>query len=408
METSWTIFEMYIAIFGLITAYGLWADKKGKGGTLELLETTKKRIAANASLFNRNIKALEREFRKQGKGSVHNRKMYEYKYNVVKIDYDRQTAELIRAWKASPRTDRHWVWFWRIFIVIGVITLFWACSNTIIEEAARQQPVNENLLKSFTEQREWNARDIPMPHMTDGRRYVSNPDSLVSEQTVSLLDAQLKKLDDSLGIESVLAIVRRVENGDIFRFSQDIFDIYHVGKNNRGLVMVLAYDDHKFRSHTGRSLEADLTDAECFRLQERYLIPSMKAGVPDSGLIYYVEAVYNTLKGKELPVMSELKSSAEDDAEDSILPAIYFFLLFAWVGIYLVVASRHGWNLKRYAGSLLVRNPFTSDTAAATAAGIILGSGGRGGHSGGFGGGGSFGGGFGGGSSGGGGATSSW
>lgn len=411
METSWTIFEMYIAIFGLIVTVGILNDKKGKGATQLLLDSTRARLAGCASRFNQQVKALQNEYKTEKKHGVR-LKTYEIKYNITKTDYDREAKEIIREWKRAKKDDMWWRVFWRIVIVAGVISLLGACTEALASMEDIEEPVGTEEMTQTREEKEWTARSIPMPHLTDGRRYVSNPDGIVSDETVRRLDAQLKQLDDSLGIESVLAIVSRVENGDIFRFAQDIFDIYKVGKNDRGLVMVLAYDDHKFRSHTGRSLEADLTDAECFRLQERYLIPSMKAEMPDSGLIYYVESVYDLLQGKELPAMSELngRTNSGDNDEDAILPSIYFFLLFVWMGVYTFVARRHGWNLKRYYNGRLTKNPFVNN-GSAFATGYVVGSilngGGGRSHGGGFGGG-SFGGGFSGGSSGGGGATSSW
>ena len=411
METSWTIFEMYIAIFGLIVTVGILNDKKGKGATQLLLDSTRARLAGCASRFNQQVKALQKEYKTEKKHGVR-LKTYEIKYNITKTDYDREAKEIIREWKRAKKDDMWWRVFWRIVIVAGVISLLGACTEALASMEDIEEPVGTEEMTQAREEKEWTARSIPMPHLTDGRRYVSNPDGIVSDETVRRLDAQLKQLDDSLGIESVLAIVSRVENDDIFRFAQDIFDIYKVGKNDRGLVMVLAYDDHKFRSHTGRSLEADLTDAECFRLQERYLIPSMKAEMPDSGLIYYVESVYDLLQGKELPAMSELngRTNSGDNDEDAILPSIYFFLLFVWMGVYTFVARRHGWNLKRYYNGRLTKNPFVNN-GSAFATGYVVGSilngGGGRSHGGGFGGG-SFGGGFSGGSSGGGGATSSW
>jgi uncharacterized membrane protein YgcG len=354
---------------------------------------------------------MQKEYKTEKKHGVR-LKTYEIKYNITKTDYDREAKEIIREWKRAKKDDMWWRVSWRIVIVAGVISLLGACTEALASMEDIEEPVGTEEMTQAREEKEWTARSIPMPHLTDGRRYVSNPDGIVSDETVRRLDAQLKQLDDSLGIESVLAIVSRVENGDIFRFAQDIFDIYKVGKNDRGLVMVLAYDDHKFRSHTGRSLEADLTDAECFRLQERYLIPSMKAEMPDSGLIYYVESVYDLLQGKELPAMSELngRTNSGDNDEDAILPSIYFFLLFVWMGVYTFVARRHGWNLKRYYNGRLTKNPFVNNGSAFATAyvvGSILNGGGGRSHGGGFGGG-SFGGGFSGGSSGGGGATSSW
>ena len=413
METSWTIFEMYVAVFGLIVVAGMLSDKKGKGATQQLLDSTRTRLVGCASRFNQQVKALQREYKTQRKLASKRGllKSYHTKYEIAKIDYDREANEIIREWHGAKKDDLWWRNFWRIVIVAGIICNIGACSQAIMALDMEEEPSTEGMAKTH-ETKVWDAKSIPMPHLTDGRRYVSNPDGIVSDETVRRLDAQLKKMDDSLGIESVLAIVSRVENGDIFRFAQDIFDIYKVGKNDRGLVMVLAYDDHLFRSHTGRSLEADLTDAECFRLQERYLIPSMKAEKPDSGLIYFTESIYNLLQGKELPVMTNLHSTSDDDDIDDILPAIYFFLLMAWIGVYLFAARRHGWQMKGYYNGLLTKNPFVENNSSALAAGYvagsILGGGGRRGGGGSWGGGGGFGGGFSGGSSGGGGATSSW
>lgn len=414
METSWTIFEMYIAIFGLIVTVGILGDKKDKGATQQLLDNTRARLKGCASRFNQQVKVLQREYNAEKMHGRRSLKTYEAKYNITKSDYDNEANEIIKEWHKAKKDNQWWVRYWKVTMVTGIICLLGACSEALVrmEEKDERSQVPEEKVFQAHEEKVWDAKSIPMPHLTDNRRYVSNPDNIVSEETVRRLDAQLKKMDDSLGIESVLAIVSRVENGDIFRFAQDIFDLYKVGKNDRGLVMVLAYDDHKFRSHTGRSLEADLTDAECFRFQERYLIPSMKAEMPDSGLIYYTEGIYNLLQGKELPVMTDLYHQTDDDT-DGILPALYFFLLAVWLGVYLFASHRHGWNMKTYYSGMLTKNPFVdngSALAAAYVAGSILSGGSRRGGSfgsGGFGGG-SFGGGFGGGSSGGGGATSSW
>jgi uncharacterized membrane protein YgcG len=414
METSWTIFEMYIAIFGLIVTVGILGDKKGKGTTQQLLDNTRARLKSCASRFNQQVKLLQKEYKGEKNHSRSILKKYEAKYIITKSDYNREADTVIREWSSAKKDNQWWERYWVAVMVTGIICLLGACTESIVrlgEKDEQTQIPIEQTLKAH-EERVWDAKSIPMPHLTDGRRYVSNPDGIISEETVRRLDAQLMKMDDSLGIESVLAIVSRVENGDVFRFAQDIFDIYKVGKNDRGLVMVLAYDDHKFRSHTGRSLEADLTDAEVFRFQERYLIPSMNAEMPDSGLIYFTEAIYNLLQGKELPVMTGLDSANSDDDADDVLPALYFFLFAAWLGIYLFASHRHGWNMKTYYSGMLAKNPFVNNGSALAAgyvAGSILSGGGRsGGYGGGGFGGGGFGGGFSGGSSGGGGATSSW
>ena len=423
METAWTIFSLYVIIFGSLIAGGLYAERSSNNERQALIRNKKNKLKACAQKYNIQIKSLEQSYKEDkkalrtkqnifqkltGQNTTSLRREYQSRYTHEKKQYTNEVRQIIHEWNAQGKNNRKWTIYWKGLIVIGAIVSLGACTHALDEIGEDE----DYLSYSNTTEHYWRAEDIPMPHLKDGRRYVSNPDSIISQETVSRLDAKLKQLDDSLGIESVVAVVSHVEGADIEGFAQKIFDIYKVGKKDYGLVMVLAYDDHKFRSHTGRSLEADLTDAECFRLQERYLIPSMKAEMPDSGLIYYVESVYDLLQGKELPAMSELngRTNSGDNDEDAILPSIYFFLLFVWMGVYTFVARRHGWNLKRYYNGRLTKNPFVNN-GSAFATGYVVGSilngGGGRSHGGGFGGG-SFGGGFSGGSSGGGGATSSW
>lgn len=149
------------------------------------------------------------------------------------------------------------------------------------------------------EDRTWTANSIPMPHLSDGYRYVSNPDGILSDSIVNCIDNIMWRMDNELGIESAVIVVNHVADRDIFRFAQDIFDKYGVGKDDRGLVLVLAYGDHLVRTHTGRSLEAELTDAECRRVQDKYLLPYVKKERPNAGMLNWTYALYDYMKDKQ-------------------------------------------------------------------------------------------------------------
>ena len=178
METSWTIFEMYIAIFGLIVTVGILNDKKGKGATQLLLDSTRARLAGCASRFNQQVKALQKEYKTEKKHGVR-LKTYEIKYNITKTDYDREAKEIIREWKRAKKDDMWWRVFWRIVIVAGVISLLGACTEALASMEDIEEPVGTEEMTQAREEKEWTARSIPMPHLTDGRRYVSNPDGIV-------------------------------------------------------------------------------------------------------------------------------------------------------------------------------------------------------------------------------------
>jgi uncharacterized membrane protein YgcG len=238
----------------------------------------------------------------------------------------------------------------------------------------------------------WTAGEIDLPHLRDGRRYTSNPDRVISEHTVAIVDSTMKRMDDELGIESAVVVVNHIANDDPFRFAQDLFDLHGIGRNDRGLVVVLAYGDHAVRTHTGLALEAELTDAEASRLQNDYLIPWMREEQPDSGLISLTEALYQTLRAKQDPSVDALMPAMHAAQSPEEKPfTFYDFLCYVW--IFSIIALR------------LINKGSSS--------GFFRGGGGGGGYSGGYSGGGrssgrSWGGGYGGGRSGGGGATSRW
>jgi uncharacterized membrane protein YgcG len=394
---------IYSGTFGTLIASGLLTDKKNRAEQRRLLGERKQAIQQLADQYNEATHQMELSFetRKQVMltGTKAAKKEYSAMYEENKEKFLEECKTIQEEWKARTAKVFAYKGYWKKLIAAGVLTQFACCSYSL---AAMDEPQDDQSMALMEEVQEkvWTATEIPMPHFEDASRYVSNPDGIVTAETEQKLNAILKEMDDSLDIESVVAIVNHVENQDIFRFAQDIFDTYHVGKNDRGLVMVLAYGDHLFRTHTGRSLEADLTDAECSRLQSEYLVPSMKAEMPDSGMLYLTQAVYNLLRHKEMPVMSPLVTTQADDDLGSM--PIYGITTAFWVLFFLYIARRYG---MMNAGAALAANPFVEQAAF-----VVTSGGGFGGGGGGFsgGGGGFSGGSFGGGSSGGGGATSSW
>ena len=250
----------------------------------------------------------------------------------------------------------------------------------------------------------WNADNIPMPHITDGRLYVSNPDTVLSQQTVDSLNTILKKMDDEVGIESAVIVVNHIENQDAFRMAQDVGNKYGVGKKetDKGLVIVVAYQDRKYFIAPGRGLEKHLTDADCSRLARNYLTPFLKVENPDEALKSLVKATYALAVEKrrlEEPSAEDLVPKYESEATAdpfTISLAIIFLILF----IYSFLNKKYGWPVL----AAMSGTGYTGYGRSRMGGGSGTWGGGFGG---GFGGG-SFGGGYGGGSFGGGGAGGGW
>lgn len=405
IESAELLLGIYSTVFLPLCIGGLVADHRKNHELKSNMLTRKNNLEQIAKKYNAVTGMLESSYKEEkrslgffsGGKKEKLRLEYEDKYNQNRKAFEMERDAFLKTFNSDTPTSVRFKKYWKKVIVAGILTQFVACGYTLGIMPSEDLETSTSTVSASTQSTTaWNAENIPMPHLTDGSRYVSNPDNVVTANTEQLLNRMLKKMDDSLKIESAMIIVNHVENEDVFRMAQDIFDKYKVGKDDRGMVIVLAYQDHKVRTHTGRKLEADLTDIECSRLQQTYAIPFMKSEQPDSGMLYLTEAIFKTLQKKELPLTWSQQKEAESDEAAGLL-AIYLFILAGWC--FLAAYLNH-----RYTGgnglSLLRPNPFYKAPT------VVVGGGSS--RGGGFGGGGFSGGGFSGGSSGGGGATSSW
>lgn len=407
-ESAWLVLQLYCLTYGSLCAGGLVADYSKNKGLAEQRAARKARQRELAKKHNQVTEMLVASYKMEKAGlstfALGNReklrRTYERRYEQNRAEYQQECRQLSLNGKTNNIGSQHFTTYWKWIFITGMLCLIAAFSYSAA--AVAEEPADTTAAVTPAETRAWDAQSVPMPHLTDGSRYVSNPDNVISTATEQHLNQILKKMDDSLSIESAVVVVNHVADEDIFRFAQDLFNIHHIGKQDRGLVVVLAYQDHLARIHTGRSLEGDLTDIESARLQRTYLIPSLKAEQPDSGMIYLTEAIYNTLLQKPLPQAPQSYVKHQEETTEDTLTSIYLLLFGGWIILGLCLGMRYG--LLTLGAALLTPNPFARPRQ------VYVGGGGFGGGSGGFGGDGSFGGGggFSGGSSGGGGATTSW
>ena len=331
------------------------------------------------------------------------KRQYSEKYEELAQEYFGKRKTIFEEYKkANPQwTKTRKIWG-RVFY-IGIIFAMVCCSAAMPWSEEPSFAATSQAVSDPQETTLWNAENIPIPFLQDSTQYVSNPDHVLTQQTVDHMNITLKRLDNELGVQSIVIVVNHIENDDPFRFAQDVGNKYGVGYGNKGLMVVVGYQDHSINISPGRALEADLTDAECHRLEQQYVVPAMRAEMPDSAMFYLTEALYSTLQKKQLPQMSNLLADADDDVDEGLATmGITLLVIIAWCVFFLRKNRQYHWLGMAGAASLLA-NPFYEETHSSSGGGF----GGFGGGGGGFSSGGG-GGHFGGGSFGGGGATSRW
>lgn len=177
--------------------------------------------------------------------------------------------------------------------------------------------------------------DIPMVHLQDKTKYACNPDGVLSDAAIAHIDSTLSWLEANKGIQTILVVVRKMENEDSFSFALELAQLHKPGhkEKNTGLVILLSTEDRQYTILTGRGLEGTLPDAICKRIENRYMLPHLKEGNWDDAMIATVEAIKKYTEGdKELHGFTN--TPAEGD-NDGLMPMI----LVLFIGGILVAAG---------------------------------------------------------------------
>lgn len=277
--------------------------------------------------------------------------------------------------------------------------------------------------------------DVPNVRLTDVRRYVTDPSSILSPAATDTINAILGRLEKSTGIETAVVMLPSIGENDIFDFSTSLFRKWGIGKkkSDNGLLILFVMDQHKVRFATGYGIEGTMTDAMSKRIQMQYMVPAFKQSDWNKGMVDGVRATAKVLDGSMEPEATDSDTDTSDLLFSiGIIVGVILLAMFVssikqrcpkcrkrsamkQMGVEVLRVSTGKGRRKRirrttyvcqYCGHIMTKDEDIDDNSGSAAAGgailgSMLGSGGGGG-------GGSFGGSFGGGSTGGGGSTSDW
>ena len=203
---------------------------------------------------------------------------------------------------------------------------------------------------------------------------------------------------EKTGASLVVATFKTTGGRDIESFATELFQAWGIGKKgeDRGLLMLIALKERRFRLETGYGLEGILPDGKLGRIRDAYFLPYFKKGLFGPGFANGMAAIAAVIAqdaGVELTGAIQPKAAGRSN-KAGLGGAGFFLVMVIWFVMSMVARSR---NRGRGGGSLWLL-PFL---LLGGGSGRPPGGGGFGGFGGGFGG-------FGGGMSGGGGASGSF
>ena len=240
--------------------------------------------------------------------------------------------------------------------------------------------------------------------------YVNDFAGVIDPGTQQKLTALCQEVDRKAGAQIAVVTVRTTGGVPIDEFSIDLAQRWGIGpkQKDRGVMILLAVNDHRYRFEVGYGLEGILPDGLVGRFG-REAVPLLRAGNYSGALLLMTSRVAGVIaadRGVTLTSAPALPAAGENPPPSGFPIGSLLFLLFffgfpalSWLLPLLLSGALMGRGRRGYAS----RRPWVvGGYWPGTWMGGGFGGGGRG-----WGGGGGFGG-FGGGSFGGGGATGGW
>ena len=184
--------------------------------------------------------------------------------------------------------------------------------------------------------KEYTIKEIPMVHLQDRTRYVSNPDGILSPSAVATMDSILYALEEKTGIQTLVVAVTGIEGGDCFDFAYRLGKEMGVGQKERdnGLVVLLSTDERCIQFATGYGLEGVLPDAICKRIQNRYMVQHLGKDDWNTGMVEGIRAINGYLDGS-----MENIGNGEKDGDGMIVLLIIMFMIFGGIALIAIIIA---------------------------------------------------------------------
>jgi uncharacterized protein len=185
----------------------------------------------------------------------------------------------------------------------------------------------------------------PVPQLWGTR--IHDEAHVLSTSVVDQLEAMLKAHEDSTSNQIAVLIIPSLQGASLEEYSLHVaHDQWKLGqkKNDNGVLLLIAVDDHKLRIEVGEGLEGVLTDVLCSRIIRNEMAPHFRENNYDAGVQAALKAIVSAIAGEY---------TATDDAggQEIGLGGLVFigFFIFGFLGLFtmigLVTSGCRGWLL---------------------------------------------------------------
>lgn len=238
-----------------------------------------------------------------------------------------------------------------------------------------------------------------IPQRPNPPRLVNDLADVLSPEQEEILEQKLVALDDSTSNQIAIVLIKSLDDYPIEDYSLKVLRGWGIGskKNNNGVLILAAIDDHKVRIETGYGLEGAIPDITADNIIGNDIAPAFKQENYYQGLNAATDDLIRAAAGEYHDARQKRDDDSGGKGGGSLLGIIIIVIII------LIIIRRGGGGR---GGGMMSRRGYGG--LGPFILGNILGSSLGGGSRSGWGDEGGWSGGFGGGSGGGGGASGSW
>lgn len=144
----------------------------------------------------------------------------------------------------------------------------------------------------------WAVGDLVDPYTQDSTCYVLDDLGYLSAGSRDSINEICAALRIDADLETAVVLLDELD-GDVFDFACELYEHWGLGKNDRGLLLLLVMEQHDWRFVTGYGAEADLPDALLGNIGNDIMVPYMRDGDYGGGICAGLEDIYLVLTDEE-------------------------------------------------------------------------------------------------------------
>lgn len=196
--------------------------------------------------------------------------------------------------------------------------------------------------------------ELPNPQRTNIATWVSNPDGVLSQQTVASLNRKLEDLHVATTVPMFVVAVDKLPDGtDIDSYATDIFDTWGIGdkRTHNGVLLVVSRGDRRYSIRTGRGVVGQhLPDVTTARIAREVMVPALLNNDYDGAVSGAVDQMTAILTAPDVAADLKAQAAKAKAADELTVMDIVIFYLWCVVALTIAILAVVLWRVRSTRG----------------------------------------------------------